>query len=49
VRVPDEAGLGVAKMTMSFHEWKKGMVEPATVEIPVVDNTVEKKGPQTKP
>jgi hypothetical protein len=37
VRVPEEAGLGLAKMTMSFADWKEGRVAPATVEIRVVD------------
>jgi hypothetical protein len=37
VRVPDEAGLGVAKMTMSFGDWKEGRVAPATVDIRVVE------------
>ena len=47
MRVPDEAGLGVAKITMSFDDWKEGKVTPATVEIPVMDIQAEKKG--TKP
>ena len=44
MRVPDDAGLGIAKMTMSFNDWKEGKVTPATVEIPVVDTKAEKKG-----
>jgi hypothetical protein len=47
VRVPDEAGLGVAKMTLSFDGWKEGKVAPVTAEIPVIDVRAEKKG--TKP
>jgi hypothetical protein len=43
VRVPDDAGLGMAKMTMSFDDWKEGKVVPATMEIPVVDIKIEKK------
>ncbi len=39
MRVPEEAGLGTAKMTMSFDDWKEGKVAPATVEIPVIDDT----------
>jgi hypothetical protein len=35
VRVPDEAGLGKAKVTFSFEAWKEGRVAPSTVEIPV--------------
>jgi hypothetical protein len=37
VRVPEEAGLGTAKITMSFPEWKEGQVAPATVEMRVVE------------
>jgi hypothetical protein len=36
VRVPDEAGLGKAKVTFSFAAWKEGKVASTTVEIPVV-------------
>jgi len=43
VRVPDETGLGHAKMTMSFDDWKEGKVAPITVEIPIVENKTEKK------
>jgi hypothetical protein len=46
VRVPDEAGLGIAKMTMSFDDWKAGKVAPATVEIPIVETKAEN---DTKP
>jgi hypothetical protein len=46
VRVPDEAGLGMAKVTLSFDSWKEGRVVPATVEMRVVD-AESKKG--TKP
>jgi len=42
VRVPDEAGLGVAKLTMSFDDWKEGKVAPATVEMQVVDAEAKK-------
>jgi hypothetical protein len=44
VRVPDEAGLGLAKMTMTFGEWKEGRVVPATTDVSVVEPKVEKKG-----
>jgi hypothetical protein len=46
VRVPDEANLGIAKMTMSFEGWKEAQVAPATVEIPVVEIEAEKAKPQ---
>jgi hypothetical protein len=36
VRVPDEAGLGKAKVTFSFDGWKDGRVAPSTIELPVV-------------
>ena len=39
VRVPDEAGNGKAKVTVSFPEWKEGKVAPATFEVPVVDTS----------
>jgi hypothetical protein len=37
VRVPDEAGLGMAKVTCSFNAWPLGKVMPTTVEIPVIN------------
>jgi hypothetical protein len=36
VRVPEEAGLGMAKVTFSFDAWKEGQVAPSTIELPVV-------------
>jgi hypothetical protein len=42
VRVPDDAGLGTAKLTLSFDDWKEGRVASATVEMPVVDAAVKK-------
>jgi hypothetical protein len=36
VRVPDDAGLGKAKVTFSFAGWKDGRVAPGTIELPVV-------------
>ena len=36
MRVPDDAGLGKAKVTFSFDAWKDGKVAPSTVELPVV-------------
>jgi hypothetical protein len=35
VRVPDEAGNGKAKVTLSFPDWKEGDVAPATFELPI--------------
>jgi len=35
VRVDPSAGSGVARVTLSFDEWKNGHVKPAVVEIPV--------------
>jgi hypothetical protein len=46
VRVPDEAGLGTAKVTYSFDSWKQGAVAPSTIELPVVKPEPEKKGAQ---
>ena len=36
MRVPEEAGLGMAKVTFRFDGWKEGRVAPATIELPVV-------------
>jgi hypothetical protein len=38
VRVPDEAGNGKAKLTISFAAWKEGNVFSSTVELPIVDS-----------
>jgi hypothetical protein len=43
VRVPDEAGLGKAKVTYSFDAWKEGRVAPTTIELPVIDAKREKE------
>jgi hypothetical protein len=48
VRVPEEAGLGNAKMTLSFDDWKQGEVSPATVTIPVIEKKVEEKDAKSK-
>jgi hypothetical protein len=37
VRAPDEAGLGIATLKLSFPDWKEGRVVPATAEIRVVE------------
>jgi hypothetical protein len=36
VRVPADAGLGRAKVTVSFPGWKAARVEPVTAEVQVV-------------
>ena len=41
VRVPEEAGLGHAKVTLSFEAWREGAVRASTTELPVV-NTEER-------
>jgi len=41
VRVPEEAGNGKAKVTITFPDWKEGSVGPATLEVAVADR--EKK------
>jgi hypothetical protein len=40
VRVPQEAGLGKAKVTFPFETWTEGRVRPSTTELPVVDSEV---------
>jgi hypothetical protein len=35
VRVPEEAGNGTAKVTLSFPDWKEGKVAPSIVKIPL--------------
>ncbi len=35
MRVPDEAGDGMAKVTFSFDAWKEGKVAPTTIELPI--------------
>jgi hypothetical protein len=37
VRVPDEAGKGVAKVTVRMMDWPDRQVQPATVEIAIED------------
>jgi hypothetical protein len=36
VRVPDEAGTGKAKITLSFPDWEEGKVTPAAFEVVIV-------------
>jgi hypothetical protein len=42
VRVPEAAGKGKAKVTLSFPDWKDGRVGAATFAIPIAE-TVEKR------
>ena len=37
VRVPEDIGVGKAKMTISFPDWKGAKVTAMTVEVPVKD------------
>jgi hypothetical protein len=37
VRVPDEAGSGMAKLTFSFQKWREGKVASSTLELPIVE------------
>jgi hypothetical protein len=37
VRVPDGAGKGKAKVTLSFPAWKEGKVAPAIFQVPIVE------------
>jgi hypothetical protein len=41
VRVPDEAGTGKAKITLSFPEWKEGKVTPATFDVVIAEPKVK--------
>jgi hypothetical protein len=41
VQVPQEAGLGKAKVTFSLEKWTEGRVRPNTTEFPVVDSEVQ--------
>jgi hypothetical protein len=38
VRVPLETGLGKAKVTVSFPDWKAGKVSPVTFELQIVES-----------
>jgi hypothetical protein len=48
VRVPDEAGKGKAKVTLSFANWKEGYVTPATFEVPIVEPEAKAVAAQEK-
>jgi len=43
VRVPDGAGSGQAKVTLSFPAWNEGNVASATFELPVEEPKAEGK------
>jgi hypothetical protein len=45
VRVPDEAGNGMAKVTFSFAAWDAGKVSSSTIELPISEKSDE---PETK-
>jgi hypothetical protein len=42
VWVPDEAGLGIVKLTISFPGWKEGKVLPATYHLPLMPEDKDK-------
>jgi hypothetical protein len=42
VRVPDAAGKGAAKVTLSFPDWKEAKVIPATAKIPIMERNQTK-------
>jgi hypothetical protein len=37
VRVPEKAGKGKAKVTLSFPDWKEGKVVPAAIDISIAE------------
>jgi hypothetical protein len=39
VRVPDEAGQGKARVTLSFADWKEAKVASVRLEVPVMNAT----------
>ena len=43
MRVPEEAGSGIAKVTYSFDAWKEGNVKATTIEIPIKEGDAEKE------
>jgi hypothetical protein len=45
VSVPEDAGVGVARVTFSFDSWKEAKVMPTTVTIPIDDPTSSKFEP----
>jgi len=49
VRVPQEVGLGNAKVTLSFPAWKEGNVASATLQVPVVKDAPRPPQPPQPP
>lgn len=45
LRVPPAAGLGKAKVKLSFDAWKEGKVAPGAFEVPVVDEEATPRAP----
>ncbi|HEY2250139.1 MAG TPA: hypothetical protein VGH74_03720 [Planctomycetaceae bacterium] len=41
MRVPDEAGPGIAKLTFSFDSWEAGEVSHSMIEIPISEQEDE--------
>jgi hypothetical protein len=37
VRVPEDAGSGVARVTFSFETWSEGKVSSSTIELPIAE------------
>jgi len=46
VRVPDNAGNGSAKVTLSMPNWKENPVAPLTLDIPIQDATLKPTPPK---
>jgi hypothetical protein len=46
VRVPDDAGAGMAKVTLGFPNWKDRPVAPATFDIPIKDAPPKQEAPK---
>jgi len=48
VRVPDEAGIGVAKVTFSFDAWNDFVVKASTIELRVKKPEQAEKRPEVR-
>jgi hypothetical protein len=48
VRVPDQAGSGMARVTLSYPRWKGRPVAPATFAVPIKDVGAAPKRPGGK-
>jgi hypothetical protein len=46
VRVPENAGTGMAKVTLTYPGWKDRPVAPATFEIPIKDAPPKQEAPK---